>query len=318
MIYKLLQNRVERTYRGGGRIEKFTGEKLSDKVEGYYSEDWTASVTSVYKTGNIKANDGLGRTTDGRLVKDITNNNLPILVKLLDSDERLVVQAHPTREFANKFMNSSFGKTECWFFIDCTPDAYVYLGFKKGVTKEKFMRAFNENDSNAMLDMLHKIPVKKNDFIFVDGGVPHAIGGGCFIVELQEPSDLMVVGERYTPSGRKIDEDRLHMGLGFEKMFDVFDYTGYALSEIKDKYFRKPQKISDGVYEILGADLTDKFSMYLLCGSTDFVINKPFAVGIVIQGSAKINNIEAESGNRLLISDKNLSVRGNANILICM
>lgn len=31
MIYKLLQNRVERTYRGGGRIEKFTDEKLSDK-----------------------------------------------------------------------------------------------------------------------------------------------------------------------------------------------------------------------------------------------------------------------------------------------
>ena len=34
------------------------------------------------------------------------------------------------------------------------------------------------------------------------GGVPHAIGGGRFMVELQEPSDLMVVAERLTPSDR--------------------------------------------------------------------------------------------------------------------
>ena len=60
--------------------------------------------------------------------------------------------------------------------------------------------------------MLHRIPVKAGDFVFVDGGVPHAIGGGCFMVELQEPSDLMVVAERFTPSGRRIPDAKLSGG----------------------------------------------------------------------------------------------------------
>ncbi len=58
-------------------------------------------------------------------------------------------------------------------------------------------------NANPILSFLHRIPVAPGDFVFVDGGVPHAIGAGCFMVELQEPSDLMVVAERFTPSGRR-------------------------------------------------------------------------------------------------------------------
>ncbi len=36
---------------------------------------------------------------------------MSILVKLLDSAERLVIQCHPTVEFATERMNSAFGKT---------------------------------------------------------------------------------------------------------------------------------------------------------------------------------------------------------------
>ena len=92
----------------------------------------------------------------------------------------------------------------------------------------------------GLLNMLHRIPVKAGDFVFVDGGVPHAIGGGCFMVELQEPSDLMVVAERFTPSGRRIPDAKMHGGVGWEKMFDVYEYDGRTFEETCAKYVSRP------------------------------------------------------------------------------
>lgn len=318
MIYKLMQNRVRRTYRGGSRIDDFTGENINVSDGIYLPEDWTASVTKAFY-GSVEIDgEGLGRTTDGKMIKDIVGSNLPILVKLLDSDERLVIQAHPTREFAQKVLGLPYGKTECWYFLDCLPDACVYLGFRKGITREKFKNAFNNNDSQEMLSMLHRIPVKPGDFVFVDGGVPHAIGAGCFIIELQEPSDLIVVGERYTPSGMKIAEKKLHMGLGYEKMFDVYDFTGYEFDEIKEKYCPTPKEIDKGIYEILGSKLTDKFSMYRLEGETNFKLSRPYAVAIVAAGEGRINETCVKKGDRLLISDENIIITGNVEIIICI
>ena len=196
MVARLLDNRVRRTYLGGGRIDAFTGHAPANDGA-LRPEDWMASTTTAFNGTLEIEGEGLGRLADGRLVKDVVGT-LPILVKLLDSDERLVIQAHPTVPFAKAHMNASVGKTECWYFLPGTaPDACVYLGFRPGVTREKWKAAFERQE--GLLEMLHRVPVKAGDFVFVDGGVPHAIGGGCFIIELQEPSDLMVVAERFTP-----------------------------------------------------------------------------------------------------------------------
>ena len=142
MTTKLRANRVRRTYLGGGRIDAFTGfaPDCSDGVP--RPEDWLASTTTAFNGTREIAGEGLGRLEDGRLVKDAVGT-LPILVKLLDSDERLVVQAHPTVPCARAKFNSPVGKTECWYFLDGTaPDACVYLGFKPGVTRVAWRAAF--------------------------------------------------------------------------------------------------------------------------------------------------------------------------------
>lgn len=38
--------------------------------------------------------------------------NLGILVKLIDSNERLTIQVHPNNQKAKELFNSEFGKTE--------------------------------------------------------------------------------------------------------------------------------------------------------------------------------------------------------------
>ena len=90
-----------------------------------------------------------------------------------------------------------------------------------------------------MLSCLHKVPVKKGDTFIIRGGVPHGIGAGCFLVEIQEPTDYTIRTERVTPSGLPVADAMCHQGLGFEKMFDCFDYQGYSLAELQKKYNRK-------------------------------------------------------------------------------
>ena len=263
MISKLQANRVRRSYLGGSRIDAFCGEggecsqfpmPIVDNPPAPRPEDWLASTTQAFNGTQEIEGERLGRLEDGRLVRDAVGA-LPILVKLLDSDERLVVQAHPTVPCAERLFHSPVGKTECWYFLPGTaPDACVYLGFKPGITRAVWEQAVRECSqfsnaqlpivNNPVLNLLHRIPVAPGDFVFVDGGVPHAIGGGCFMVELQEPSDLMVVAERFTPSGRRIPDAKMHGGVGWERMFDVYEYEGLTYEETCARYVRKCSQFS--------------------------------------------------------------------------
>ncbi len=318
MIEKIKENRVSRLYLGGRNIDKFFGK--SECENSYFPEDWTASVVSAYNSTAGKE-EGFGETVNGERIIDLVGEDKPkILVKLLDSAERLVIQAHPTVPFAKEFLNSDFGKTECWYFLDCEEGAYVYIGFKEGSTREEWEKAFHNNDSEKMVSMLHKVPVKKGDFVFVDGGVPHAIGAGCFMVELQEPSDLMVVNERFTPSGREIPEQRLTMGLSYDKMFDVYDYTGYSFEELKKKYCPEKKLIGTSLYEILGKDLTEKFSMYLLKENAELNTQKKYRIAIAVSGEGTINGKHTQKGDRFFImNEERIQITGNDNfeVVVC-
>jgi len=140
MIARLQSNRVRRTYLGGGRIDAFC-RTVAPEAGQPCPEDWLASTTTAFNGTVEIAGEGLGRMEDGRLVKDVVGT-LPVLVKLLDSDERLVIQAHPTVPFAKKHLNSPVGKTECWYFLPGTaPDACVYLGFRPGITRGNWSAA---------------------------------------------------------------------------------------------------------------------------------------------------------------------------------
>jgi len=348
MIAKLRSNRARRMYLGGGRIDAFCGESadVSDGVP--RPEDWLASTTQAFNGALEIEGEGLGRLEDGRLVKDAVGA-LPILVKLLDSDERLVIQAHPTVSCAKRLFNSPVGKTECWYFLPGTaPDACVYLGFKPGVTREKWeeaVRAGMEDNrqptsghptvepsncrtgcrlsnadrpaSTSLIPFLHRIPVAPGDFVFVDGGVPHAIGAGCFMVELQEPSDLMVVAERFTPSGRRIPDAKLHGGVGWEKMFDVYEYEGRTYEETCQRYVRKMSTNADAV-RICGPELTDKFEMWRLACGGGVELGGVGAVAVVTDGEGSLNGCTVRRGDRLVAcGEKRLCVEGSAAALVC-
>ncbi len=340
MVFSFKENRVRRAYTGGIQIDRFTGKEICENSN--RPEEWLASsVTAFNPDYEPIENEGLSICQNGEVFKDVLEKNTEkilgkrlnekyggkasILVKLLDSAERLVIQCHPTVPFAKEYFGSDFGKTECWYFLDTEEDACVYLGFKEGITKEKWLALFENQDVEGMLECLHKIPVNKGELWFVDGGIPHAIGAGCFMIELQEPSDLMVIPEKVTPSGRVLSEVKLHCGLGFEKMFDCFVYEGFSEDEIKAKYFRKSVFEDNKFAPIVDYSLTDKFSMKSLRvnGEFNMDLGDTYAVCVVTDGECILQcdeELSLKKGQSFLIgaNSGNIAFSGKSDIILCI
>lgn len=108
----------------------------------------------------------------------------PILVKWLDSRERLSLQVHPPRSVAD--LHGGEPKTETWYVADAKPQAGLYCGLKRGVTRESFEAALRKNKAG---DLVHRIAVKKGDALHTPSGRLHAIDAGCLILEIQQNSD---------------------------------------------------------------------------------------------------------------------------------
>lgn len=108
----------------------------------------------------------------------------PLLAKILDAQDTLSVQVHPPAKMAVELRGEP--KTEMWYLLDATKDAALYAGFRRGTTRADFERAL---DKKSAADLLHRIPVRAGDAMFIPSGRCHAIGAGCLIVEMQQNSD---------------------------------------------------------------------------------------------------------------------------------
>jgi mannose-6-phosphate isomerase len=72
--------------------------------------------------------------------------------------------------------------------------------------------------------MLNKIQVSIGDAIFVPAGVPHALGPGLLLIEIQEPADYLFRADRqWKEAGVTLTDDQRHLGLGYETMLKAFD-----------------------------------------------------------------------------------------------
>lgn len=104
----------------------------------------------------------------------------PILIKLLDAQDKLSIQVHPQPGQGGE------PKTEMWYFLETTPEAKIYVGLKKGVDKRKFEQAIGTPELPGLLHELHP---EQSDVMFLPSGRVHAIGAGNVILEIQQNSD---------------------------------------------------------------------------------------------------------------------------------
>jgi mannose-6-phosphate isomerase len=230
---------ADRFYAGGARIAAFRGPAGRPAAGDHVPEDWVGSATALFGEQVL----GRTRLPGGELLADAVaadpvawlgpehaaavGADVGLLVKLLDAGERLPVHAHPDRGFAARHLGLAHGKTEAWVALTAAP---VHLGFRRDVPAAELSRWVEEQDAAAMLDALHVLDLEPGDAVLVPAGLPHAIGAGAFVVELQEPTDLSILVEW---AGYAIDGAAAgHLGLGFGTALAALDRRGWAPAEI--------------------------------------------------------------------------------------
>ena len=116
--------------------------------------------------------------------KPAAEGRFPLLCKILDAREKLSLQVHPPADKAKKLKGEP--KTEMWFITDAAPDASLYVGLKRGVTRAEFEKKIADG---SVADCFHRIPVRAGAAMFLPSGRVHAIGAGLVIFEIQQNSD---------------------------------------------------------------------------------------------------------------------------------
>jgi mannose-6-phosphate isomerase len=112
-----------------------------------------------------------------------------LLVKLLDSAERLPVHAHPSRAFARAHLGSPFGKTEAWIVLATRDDhADVWVGLREPVERDVYRGWIERQETAELLASLNRVRVAAGDVVYVAGGELH-----CFEALGAEPLGFICV-----------------------------------------------------------------------------------------------------------------------------
>ena len=347
---KQLSNRVWRTYQGGALIDNW--KKTTPEIDNSMPEEWIMStITARGKDRPEHEGLSLVETKEGVLpLKQLIDSNQElylgkalaekygttgVLIKMLDSVERLTVQVHPDKEYAKTVFNSEFGKTESWYVLNTREidgeKPVVYMGFKKHVTKEEWRTHFENQNIQGLLDCLHKIEVKPGDAFMIYGGVPHAIGSGCFLMEVQEPTDYTMRVEKTTPNNLKIGPELIHQGVGEEKMLECFHYDTYTLDEALSEWKITPEVINSTndytLKTLFNKKHTNCFGLseLLLDGKHTIKSNSSFYVAVIYSGDGVMhcNGIDYDytQGDEIFISaaipEITFSSKNPSKILLC-
>ena len=292
------RNRVGRVYTGGKLFAGFFGDPAED---GYLPEEWIASAVRAINKDSKDPNEGLSKVRGQALYFNEllekypeemlgAGKDLRILVKALDSAIRLPAQAHPDKAFSRKYFNSDFGKTESWIILDTRPDAKIFFGFKDGVTGEQFEQAIDDSltDPDAMERLMKEIQPQKGEVYLVPGRTVHAIGKGCLILEIQEPTDFTIQPEHWCGE-YQLNEQEMYMGLSREVAVSCFDFCDAPNALIAPK----TEEVKGGYTKerLIGKEHTDCFEIHryrLSCGQFIPALANQYAIYIATEGEGKI------------------------------
>ena len=174
---------------GGRRLESLFGKHLPhgvrigesweivDRAEAQsvvYNAPWRG--TTLHEFWSKHRRDVFGEIPDAP--------RFPILIKLLDAEEKLSLQVHPPPDVAAELGGEP--KSEFWYIADALPTAELYVGMRRDSSRDAFEEAIASGNAE---EHVHRVPVKTGDAMFLPSGRVHAIGAGNVIVEVQQNSD---------------------------------------------------------------------------------------------------------------------------------
>lgn len=189
-----------RTPWGGRRIRALKGMPPGEPV----GESWEVSVEPSFPSVDGDGRPLSERVDEGWLGGERARGGTALLVKLLDTDDALSVQIHPSDDAPGLAPDES-GKPESWYVVDHAPGAGLYLGLSEDATEARVRAALDAGDDLSAL--LPFVPVAPGDFFVIEAGTPHCIGAGVLLVEPQRVlPGRRGVTYRYWDWNRRYDE----------------------------------------------------------------------------------------------------------------
>ena len=316
---KFAPNRVWRVYLGGSGIDALR--QMATRGDGHFPEDWIASTSLANNPQYDAPGQGLSRViTDAgeQIFSDYLRSNLSetlgeihvnkyganaaFLMKILDAAERLPIQVHPSVPDAKRYFHSDFGKTEAWYVVATRringAEPYLMLGFNTELDREKFCQEAMRGTFIAGHSMLLKLAVRPGDCFIIPGGIVHAIGQGITLIEVMEPSDLVVQPECFCGQQHLSDSERWSNAKP-EDALKCFDFTAETEEEVR----RRCSPVAEFMDECLSRVIPYKSAAHyfevqkLECRGHYTLINREnrHRAGVVVGG-----DLELLSGNERL------------------
>ncbi|WP_116045650.1 class I mannose-6-phosphate isomerase [Amycolatopsis palatopharyngis] len=289
---RLPANQPPQFYRGGEAIAALRGAGGSHGEFG--PEDWVASTTTMFG----KEHTGLSRLPDGRWLRDAVHDDpqgwlgaahvsefahsTGLLVKLLDAGQRLPVHFHPSDSFAARNFDSHFGKSEAWIVVGTSGESpTVHAGFRETTNANVVGEWVREQNAPAMLDALNALRVEPGDTVYIPAGLPHAIGAGVFVVELQQPTDFSLTLEW---RDFLASPEKGHLGLGFDTALRALDTTGWDTERLAS-IVRRTGADRGSTVDLLAPGSAGFFRADRLCPDPVVTLHPSFAVLVLLDGT---------------------------------
>ena len=277
---------------GGRRLQEVLGKQLPEGP--HWAESW--EIVDHGADQSIVSNGPLSGTTLGELTRtygnsllgpDAPQDRFPLLFKFLDCCQDLSLQVHPDDAGGAKLAPPDRGKTEAWVILDADPGAKLWAGLRQGVQRQDVEQAISDD---RLVDLLHVIEPRTGDCIFVPAGVPHALGQGLLVAEIQQASNTtfrLFDWNRVGPDGKP---RALHIQQGL----DAIDYQ------------QGPRCVQSPQHEGEGAELLvacDKFELRRWSGATPRALGTTdrFQILAVLAGNVDVQDAGSlQKGQTLL------------------
>ena len=198
---------------GGTRLPREWNKYAPDG--GSVGESWELTVRKSEMS--IVQNGPLAGTPVGDLMRDLPEElmgrsalpggEFPLLIKLIDAADRLSVQVHPDDAYAARVENDR-GKTEMWYIVDADEDTEIICGLCDGIDNAAFCEALQKGE---LMSVLKVQKVHAGETYFIPAGLPHAIGKGILIAEIQQNCDLTYRVYDYDRRGADGSPRQLHI-----------------------------------------------------------------------------------------------------------
>lgn len=218
----------------------------------------------------------------------ITAEEFPLLVKIIDAKQDLSIQVHPDDAYVKEHESCPYGKTECWYVMDCPKGASLVIGHH-AKSRQELADMIHEGRYE---ELIRQVSVHKGDMIQITPGTVHAIKGGFTILETQQSSDITY---RVYDYGRLVDgkERPLHV----QQSIDVINVPDKA----GDEAVVHTDGLADNKMNLLIA--CEFYKVWKLHVTQPVTAEQkyPFLLASVLDGSGSINGVSVKKGDHFIL-----------------